>query len=66
MDLCHLNLLQCFNNGTCTINYSSNITYCLCDQCYKGNFCKNALPTYYFYFDNIVVGGKTQIASINN
>lgn len=43
MDLCQLNPLKCLNNGTCTMNYSSNMTYCLCDECHIGHFCENTL-----------------------
>ena len=43
MDLCHLNPLQCLNNGTCAMNYSLNMTYCLCDPCHVGKFCEEAL-----------------------
>ncbi|UJR38523.1 hypothetical protein I4U23_031191 [Adineta vaga] len=41
MDLCHLNISQCFNNGTCAMDYSLNRTYCLCDQCHNGEFCED-------------------------
>ena len=41
MNLCVLNFSQCLNNSTCAMNYSSNTTYCLCDQCHKGDFCKD-------------------------
>lgn len=43
MDLFHLNISQCLNNGACAMNYSLNTTYCLCDLCHEGNFCESVI-----------------------
>ena len=41
MDPCQLSPLQCLNNGTCVMDYLSNMSYCICDECHDGNFCEN-------------------------
>ena len=40
-DLCLLNVTQCFNNGTCVMNYSLNTSSCLCQTCHGGDFCED-------------------------
>lgn len=40
VDPCHLNPLQCLNNGRCIGNISLNTTYCQCAPCYIGHICQ--------------------------
>ena len=44
MDLCHLNVSHCLNNGICAVNYLLNTTYCLCGPCHEGDLCEKILP----------------------
>ncbi|CAF1409231.1 unnamed protein product [Adineta ricciae] len=69
MDFCASNPSKCLNNGTCIMNYTLNITYCMCDQCHEGDFCQDLRRQNYYntaYINLIMYIVALSISVLNN